>query len=152
METKKFLRLISILLVMTLINSSIPAMARAASGTATLIDVIDVYLDKARYTPGDRAQISVDLKNENASSWNGDIDLDVYHLETLIFSDSLSASIPAFGEVTTEFSWQTPAADFTGYLVKVSVGDSFGTAGLDVSSDFTKFPRYGYVADYDENE
>jgi GH15 family glucan-1,4-alpha-glucosidase len=136
-------------LVFASIASFQPLRVFAASG---LLTVSDLYTDKARYNPGDSAVISVELKNDDVSSWSGLVYLEVYHLETLVYKDSLSTTVPSAGEATEAFKWITPKDDFTGYLIKVSAEDSFGAAGLDVSSDFTKFPRYGYVADFDENE
>ena len=56
------------------------------------------------------------------------------------------------------WTWTPPATDYQGYLVelRVPVGSSdgasssvLGTIAVDVSSDWTRFPRYGFVADFD---
>lgn len=53
------------------------------------------------------------------------------------------------------WTWQAPSTDFTGYLVDVykTKDDGteviLGTIGVDVSSDWTRFPRYGFVATFD---
>ncbi|HTR41802.1 MAG TPA: glycoside hydrolase family 66 protein, partial [Pseudomonadales bacterium] len=52
-------------------------------------------------------------------------------------------------------SWTPPATDYQGYLVSVSIIDTngdvvdSGSCAVDESSDWSKFPRYGYVAHYD---
>ena len=53
------------------------------------------------------------------------------------------------------WTWTAPAADFTGYLVDVyrtredGAEVVLGTIAVDVSSDWTRFPRYGFVATFD---
>lgn len=56
------------------------------------------------------------------------------------------------------WTWTAPNADFTGYLVDVYRTESdgsetvLGTIGVDVSSDWTRFPRYGFVATFDASK
>lgn len=52
-----------------------------------------------------------------------------------------------------KWSWMPPAIDFHGYLVELyhKVGSDeviLGTIAVDVSSDWKRFPRYGFVADF----
>ncbi len=54
---------------------------------------------------------------------------------------------------TTSWTWQTPDEDFKGYMVQVyqTRADKEiirGTIAVDVSSDWKRFPRYGFVADF----
>ena len=51
-------------------------------------------------------------------------------------------------------AWKTPQEDFKGYLAVVTEPSATGynvvsTVGVDVSTKWTKFPRYGYIANYD---
>lgn len=53
----------------------------------------------------------------------------------------------------TEWTWETPQKDFQGYLVQVFQKNAGretvrGTIAVDVSSDWKRFPRYGFVADF----
>lgn len=56
------------------------------------------------------------------------------------------------------WTWQAPSTDFTGYLVDVYKTQDdgtevvLGTIGVDVSSDWTRFPRYGFVATFDASK
>lgn len=57
------------------------------------------------------------------------------------------------------WSWTPPTTDFKGYMVDIyRKGESdkeeiiLGTIAVDVSSDWTKFPRYGFVATFDESK
>ena len=54
---------------------------------------------------------------------------------------------------TKTWKWTAPARDFCGYMVEVYTTDGtsdivYGTIGVDVSSDWVRFPRYGFVATY----
>lgn len=56
---------------------------------------------------------------------------------------------------SNSWTWQVPSSDFKGYLVELytKVNNSekiLGTIAVDVSSDWTRFPRYGFVADFEE--
>ena len=53
------------------------------------------------------------------------------------------------------WSWQVPSADFKGYMVEIYNIENdkeviYGTIGLDVSSDWKKFPRYGFLSKFSE--
>ena len=55
------------------------------------------------------------------------------------------------------WTWTAPLSDFTGYLAEVittegNVESILGTVGIDVSSDWTRFPRYGFVATFDDSK
>ena len=56
----------------------------------------------------------------------------------------------------TTWTWTAPATDFTGYLADVyhtredGTEVVLGTIAVDVSSDWTRFPRYSFVATFDE--
>lgn len=54
----------------------------------------------------------------------------------------------------TEWTWTAPSGDYKGYMAevyqKLSDGDYIlGTVGVDVSSDWGKFPRYGFLSNYE---
>lgn len=116
---------------------------------ASDIHVNRVYTDKARYNPGDTVTISVDLSNTGIGDWSGTLNLLITHLETVVYSSSKAVSINSGQDITTTFSWVTPIIDHQGYLIKVytNTGD-YQTGAVDVSSDWTKYPRYGYIQDF----
>lgn len=52
------------------------------------------------------------------------------------------------------WQWKTPAKDYTGYLAELyttknKTEEKIATIGIDVSSDWKKFPRYGFVSKYE---
>lgn len=63
------------------------------------------------------------------------------------------------GELTADtWTWTPPSTDFTGYLADVyrtrddGTEVIMGTVAVDVSSDWTRFPRYGFVATFDASK
>ena len=115
----------------------------------------DVNTDLSHYTPGSTVTIYVDLNNTSGSSQNGSIGISITHLGVLTTTLlSQNFSLANGGTTTLAYTWIAPSTDFTGYSLEVSATNSGGTTldsingAVDVSSTWTKFPRYGYVADY----
>ena len=55
------------------------------------------------------------------------------------------------------WTWNAPSDDFKGYMAEVYMEDNgtetiYATIGIDVSSEWTKFPRYGFLSDYSQME
>jgi len=99
---------------------------------------LTIYTDKAMYKPGD--QVSFTLNQP----LTGNIKIRYRHLGETISESTLSGS---------SWNWTAPAADFTGYLVdlyEVIEGKEkiHASVGVDVSSDWAKFPRYGFLTDF----
>ena len=112
----------------------------------------DVTVAKGRYTPGEMANLDVDLQNPGADI-QGTLVVRVLHLAQEIKSFRKDVSLPHGGRSRVVFPWQTPTDDFRGYGVDVDlvvdgqVRDSRSTA-IDVSSDWTRFPRMGFFSEY----
>lgn len=111
--------------------------------------------DKARYSPGDSITLPCSL---DIVWYKGEI----LRLETLLFHNETLVSKEEKRIQKNEFanpkiSFVAPQKDYTGYLVKVIVKDESGrelatdTTAIDVSSSWIKFPRYGYLCDYDSS-
>jgi dextranase len=118
----------------------------------------DVNTDLSHYAPGSSITIYVDLDNTSGSSQSGHVAINITHLGVL--TTALAAqpfSLASNGTTTLVYSWTAPATDYTGYSVEVNATNSSGgsldsmNSAIDVSSNWTKFPRYGYVADYPSN-
>ncbi|MEQ6390598.1 glycoside hydrolase family 66 protein [Bacillaceae bacterium S4-13-58] len=117
-------------------------------------DVIQqVSLDQSMYNPGEVATITTELSNEeDGKEFRGKLVYRIYHLDQLV--DTLEKEF-AFQESQIEVAmkWKTPEEDFKGYLVEVWLLhgkehlDKVNTA-IDVSSTWSKFPRYGYLVDF----
>lgn len=112
----------------------------------------DVYLDKGRYAPGETAVVSVELQNPGADV-AGKLVVRVMDLAAQVVSFRKDVVLSHGNRQTVSFPWKTPTNDFRGYgidvdlLVDGEIRDSRSTA-LDVSSDWTRFPRMGFFSEY----
>lgn len=100
-------------------------------------EVLGLKKDKARYDPGEEVVFTVDVIHPNTT-------IKYKFLGEIIAEEMLSG---------TSWNWTPPAEDFKGYmieLVKVTNGEEtiLGTTAVDVSSDWTKFPRYGFLSEF----
>lgn len=103
---------------------------------------LDLSTDKAIYKPGETIRFNA----------KGDVPSGArirYRQGCNIMADEVLSS--------TSWTWTAPQKDYTGYMVDVYItnGSSetiYGTIGVDVSSDWAKFPRYGFVASFDNNK
>lgn len=102
-------------------------------------------LDKAIYKPGEIAACTVDGVPEAAER----LVLTLTHLQRKV----ITVTLPATGAQCTQ-NLLLPPDDFTGYLLCVDALNAQGTVlqtaftAVDCSSNWTKFPRYGYVWDF----
>ena len=116
----------------------------------------DVYPDKGRYTPGETARIHVEL-NALGPETNAFLYLRVKHLENGLHLIHRRLSGVSNETQAIVFPWKTPTNDFRGYGIDVDlvvdgqVRDSRSTA-LDVSSDWTRFPRMGFFSEYPDGD
>lgn len=99
---------------------------------------IDINTDKAAYKPGETVKFSLkDMPDGSAK-------VRYTHLGDVVKEEGLSGK---------EWSWTPPQDDFKGYMVDVyrSINGNeeiYASIAVDVSSDWTKFPRYGFLSDY----
>lgn len=104
-----------------------------------------VDTDKACYIPGDTVRFSIHLREQPESSH---LFISYRHL----FECIDSVSIPVNNQ-TIEWSWIPPSNDYQGYLAEIflinneDIIDQINIA-VDVSSDWHKYPRYGFLSAY----
>ncbi|UJF36411.1 S-layer homology domain-containing protein [Paenibacillus hexagrammi] len=88
---------------------------------------------------------------DESSDWSGKLILEFYSAEKLMGTVSRPITVMQGTSSDLTVNWQPPATDFRGYLVKAYIEgkpDAFQTSALDVSSDWTHFPRYGYTTEF----
>lgn len=104
-----------------------------------------IILDRAMYQPKSQMTVKVEGLPDGAQR----LDIELQHLSRTIFHQVTNAK--------DSFSMSLPDRDFTGYLLIVralDLGDqelAVAMTGVDCSSVWTKFPRYGYLWDYGHN-
>lgn len=102
---------------------------------------VTISTDKAAYNPGDAITFSMDISTLPSSA-----KVRYKSADTLISEANVTAST---------WIWTTPSTDFKGYIAEVyaianDVETIYATIGIDVSSDWKKFPRYGFLSKYGE--
>lgn len=98
----------------------------------------DLSTDKARYAPGESVRFTC-----NADPGKG-LFVRYRHLAETVGEEPLTAAA---------WTWNPPTGDFKGYLVEVVSRQSgresvVASTAVDVSSDWTRFPRYGFLSAY----
>ncbi len=102
---------------------------------------VNMSTDKALYNPGETVSFKSDIVTDNTT-------VRYRHLSEVVKEEAMTSD---------SWTWQAPADDFKGYLVelvqKTDGGECIvGTIAVDVSSDWKRFPRYGFVAAFGQNK
>ncbi|QWU18241.1 S-layer homology domain-containing protein [Paenibacillus sophorae] len=126
-------------------------MASAAAGdTPPEHRITQMVPSKARFAPGQSAELILTL--DQSAAWSGKLHLQIYQLNTLVAEGEKDLTVQKDGSAELKIDWNPPAGDFKGYMAKAwiegAAADDYVTAAIDVSSDWTHFLRYGYVADF----
>lgn len=115
--------------------------------------------DKARYAPGDEIVITASVSNLTQKSADDiRLEMKVYHLDENVYTERQELVLGAEESREISLSWTAPETDYQGYLICLQLTDKKGNCiaqaaiGADVSTDWVKFPRYGYLCDYGEEE
>ena len=100
---------------------------------------IGIATDKAVYKPGDEVTFTLSNATLPASA-----KVRYKHFNTVISEAAISGST---------WKWTTPVTDYTGYIAEVyaienSTETIYSTIGIDVSSSWKKFPRYGFLSKF----
>lgn len=100
--------------------------------------VVSISTDKACYKPGEEVVFTIN-KNLPPSAV-----VCYMYLDSIITKAHFSK---------TTWVWQPPPKDFTGYIVEIynMEGENkkvYGSIAVDVSSDWTHFPRYGFLSEF----
>ena len=140
----KYILLFTSLMLFRLSAYALPVEARLSSkATPTMKKLYyDISTDKCAYLPGDT--ISFKLPATPVSG---------LRVRYRCLADVVADTILT----TKTWTWVAPAQDFQGYLVEVYTTDGttdliHGAIAVDVSSDWKRFPRYGFVATFSSDK
>ncbi|MFA5971765.1 MAG: glycoside hydrolase family 66 protein [Lentimicrobiaceae bacterium] len=106
---------------------------------AAKVSVVKITTDKACYSPGSVVTFTIDKAIDGVAK------VRYRHLADVVSESELTG---------TKWSWSAPSSDFTGYMVDIykmnedGTEHSYGSIAVDVSSDWTHFPRYGFLSKY----
>lgn len=114
----------------------------------------DVYTDKSRYAPSEVISVYVDLHNNTDQIQTGYVNIRLKYLGyTIYLSENQEVSLDVKEKTQLKFTFTAPSPDFTGYVLEANflkdetIVDE-RTSAIDVSSDWSRFPRYGYLVSY----
>lgn len=105
---------------------------------AAAADLGDAWTDKARYAPGEQVTVTAEV------SGTGSVQFSLVHLGDVVDTGTVTAT----GSGQVNWTVTPPANDFTGYMVHVDAGSSTTQTAVDVSSNWTRFPRTGFLDTY----
>jgi dextranase len=139
------------LLLSFVLALSLPGAFAQAQG----VQLVDAYPDKARYAPSDPIKLIVELDGNPKGAER--ISASIWQLGQAEGQCEPVALRPEAARTQT-LTCVLPHEDYQGYLATVRLADAGGrTLGerqtaIDISSDWKRFPRYGYLAHYEASE
>jgi dextranase len=125
------------------------------SGFAQTLRLVDAYPDKARFAPSEPVVLAVELSRKPDSS--ATLSATIWQLGKAV-GDCPAIQLAPGADSHESLRCAVPADDFQGYLVSVALTDRSGHllserhTAIDISSDWKRFPRYGYLAHYHTSE
>ena len=116
----------------------------SSTHAATVTPSLTLSTDKVRYLPGQQVYITAQIKPAPTSTTF--LSLSQWHLGTRLGGSRIP--VGTSGIVTV--SWKAPNIDYQGYLMTAELSSPALTSsiGVDVSSDWGKFVRYGYLGNF----
>lgn len=110
-----------------------------ANPTTPQYSRIDLSTDKAVYSPGSDVVFTID-----ATQLPSGAKVRYKYLHEVIGESTITAAT---------WKWNTPGTDYRGYTAEVfgtnnGIETIYATIGVDVSSDWKKFPRYGFLSKF----
>lgn len=131
-------------------SQSVLPVNRGVNLTDINLDVKGFTTDKARYNPGDTVHFYTQIDNNT-------LNFTTLNLRVVIFQGNRFVSVTQIydtiksGEQNhySQIDWQPPKDDFQGYTAYIYAnGKLRDVRAIDVSSDWTKFPRYGTLTSF----
>jgi dextranase len=109
--------------------------------------ISEIRTDKARYNPGNTVNFTLTL---NQAQSGLSLEVRNFHLNNIVSPQTVT--VPSTGTTVT-WSWTPPNTDYKGYLVSVRLKSGTTildetSVGVDVSSDWGRFPRYGFLSKF----
>lgn len=100
---------------------------------------VNISTDKSVYKPGDVVTFTMDFTSIPSTA--------------KVRYKKANAVISESNVTGSTWTWTTPAIDYNGYIAEVyttanNVETIYATIGIDVSSSWKKFPRYGFISKF----
>ncbi|MDD6771681.1 glycoside hydrolase family 66 protein, partial [Inconstantimicrobium porci] len=134
--------------------AALPFYMHGSSAECNTLDVNinKIQTDKVRYDPSADAVISIDVKNNSNEKISKKLNLDIFQNEKKVYSTSKNVTLDASQSTAEDIIWNIPNNDNTGYIIKAYFdNDDFKTTALDVCSNWSVYPRYAYIPNFDKS-
>ncbi|XMB66074.1 glycoside hydrolase family 66 protein [Mycoplasmatota bacterium zrk1] len=116
---------------------------------------LNLSTDKSMYEPDEEILLNVEIINNEEYDINYLIDVSIFHINRRVLDLSTSEfEIKKQERITKLIPIDLSSENYMGYLMKIDLKNRNGrimdsdTIALDISSNWNKYPRYGYIADY----
>lgn len=102
----------------------------------------------ARFAPGSTVSVAARLQAGAEQACRVELTLSVHELTNVVFREQQLLTLEPGAPTDVAFAWTAPAEDYRGYMAVLRATSTAATAstGVDVSSDPTRYPRYGYIS------
>jgi dextranase len=120
--------------------------------------LLDVFADRAAYRPAEPAVVQSVLANETQATFRGRLRARLVTLDGDVARAETGVELAPGARATMPVTLTLPADDLRGYGVEVELVDRRGRliaqagTAVDVAADWTRAPRYGFMADFAPGE
>lgn len=152
--------MLSFVILLGMVFFAMPANnARAASETDGIIIgryITDMYTDKSRYCPGDTVTVIIECRNFGEAAFSGTLEFRLKRFGQLADTyPDMELKLNSGEAAVKTFVFVPPEEDFRGYTLEAYLSDGSKTVdyamhAVDVSSDWNRYPRMGYLTKYFE--
>ena len=115
----------------------------------------EVSTDKARYAPGEPVKVQVAFHTNTKAGPQASVTAFLQDRGSVVTEVQYPITLETAAQQHAELTVIPPSDDFRGYRLEVRITAengqllAGGASAVDVSSNWTRFPRYGYIAHYD---
>jgi dextranase len=123
-----------------------------------MLKLLDVFADRATYRPAQPAVIQSVLANATQAKFRGRVRARLVTLDGEVTRAETEVELAPGARLTVPLTLGLPADDLRGYGVEAELLDGRGRliaqagTALDVATDWTRAPRYGFLADFAPGE
>lgn len=147
---------IILIIIVGVLNNNWSRLLYGKSAKAKNLVIRSLVTDKSRYSPGQSVKVTTIITNtSNEDIKQITMTANYYHLNQSVGHKIMKiAHLKGKGSKTLTWKWEPPNKDYQGYLISVELNhpilhvNHVMRTAVDVSSTWSKFPRYGFISDY----
>lgn len=126
------------------------------SGTQAGRYIADMYADKSRYLPGEEVTITIEYRNEGEEALSSEVQFQLCRFGQVVDTyPAMEIELQPGETAVKTLSFTPPEEDYRGYSFEAYLmnGDEvqdYAMHAVDVSSDWNRYPRMGYLTKFHE--